>query len=422
MKIKIKVFIIFFIAFFSLIQISARCSTVCKYPEGSNRYLTSEDLAGKSLWELKVMRNEIFARYGYKFKSEEMRKYFDKQKWYEPKYDDVTSKLTDIENANIKLIKKYEVSPQEEKSTSEISDLIEKQKREVVFKTPWGSGPTELGHIIPEEASPEGPMSFAIDNSGAIFVLDQVNKRVQVFGKTGEHIKTIPLLSYTCSDIDIGKSGNLFILDQWTGKAVLLMDQEGNLLKKVELVGKGIAEVGGVWKMYSRKDGLWVSYLSYDYHLVRLCDASGEEDKERPMIDGILCRDGKHIIKSKVIGDITVTVTRSLLGKSSIDNYVVYFDIPVMHIDLLDMDKDGNIYLGVYLFEESIEEEPPYSIEKSHEVVVVLDSNGKEKKRIYMPMSTKAEEVRRSLRVTPDGTIYQLVIEEEGATMWRYSP
>lgn len=317
------------------------------------------------------------------------------------------------------MIKQYEDNAQKEKAAPTIRELIEKQKREVVFKTPWGSGETELNHMIPEEASPEAPMSFAIDNSGKIFVLDQVNKRVQVFDKTGEHIKTIPLLTYTCSDIDIGKSGNLFILDQWTGKAVLLIDQEGNLLKKVELVGKGIAEVGGVWKMYSRKDGLWVAYKDY---IVRVCNAEGEPDKDRPMISGKLCRDGKNIIKAKKIGDITVTITRSLLGKSSIDKYTVYFDIPVMYITLVDIDDNGNIYLGVNLLEESIGEGPPYSIEKSHEVVLILDKNGKEKQRIYMPVSTKVEEVNRSFRVTPDGTIYQLVIEEEGATMWRYSP
>ena len=86
------------------------------------------------------------------------------------------------------------------------------------------------------------------------------------------------------------------------------------------------------------------------------------------------------------------------------------------------MDKNGNIYLGVNLLEESIGQKTPYSIEQSHAIVVILDSNGKEKQRIYMPVSTKAEEINCSFRVTLDGTIYQLVIEEEGATMWRYNP
>jgi len=46
------------------------------YPQASDKLLTAEDVNNLSGWELKIMRNEIFARYGYIFKSEEMRNYF----------------------------------------------------------------------------------------------------------------------------------------------------------------------------------------------------------------------------------------------------------------------------------------------------------------------------------------------------------
>jgi hypothetical protein len=54
------------------------------------------------------MRNEIFAAHGYIFKSADLRDYFSKTKWYNPKFPDVTDKLTDIEKHNIQLILKYE--------------------------------------------------------------------------------------------------------------------------------------------------------------------------------------------------------------------------------------------------------------------------------------------------------------------------
>ena len=411
--------IIFSMAVFCLILINAKEYGGCKYPEGSSRYLTSEDLEEKSVWELKIMRNEIFARYGYQFESEEMKSYFNKQKWYQPAFDDVTSRLSAIEKANLKLIKNYEDRLKTSKKTPKIGELIGKQNREIVFQTPWGTGKTELNHMIPQEASPEGPMSFAVDDLGSIFVLDQVNNRIQVFDNRGKHLKTIPLPSPTVSDLDLGPTGTIFLLDQWRAKAVLLIDDKGNVLKKVGLVGKGIYEVGEVFGVYSRKDGLWVAYRNY---IVRVCDASGEEDKERPMLSGLLCRDGKHLLKARKIGDITATVIRSLVGQSSIDAYTLYFDIPILFINLLDMDSYGNIYLGVELLEESNEEGPPFGIEDSHEIVVILDSHVNEKHRIYMPVSTQAEEVKRSFRVTPDGTIYQLVVEEQGATIWRYRP
>lgn len=58
--------------------------------------------------ELRIMRNEIFARYGYKFKTAEMKAYFESQNWYSGLYDNVNDKLTDLEKLNIQLIIKLE--------------------------------------------------------------------------------------------------------------------------------------------------------------------------------------------------------------------------------------------------------------------------------------------------------------------------
>ena len=418
MRIKYILLHLFLCVLFALCLSQTNAKTIPgKYPEASRRLLTATDIEKWSVRHLRIMRNEIFARHGYRFKSKDMREYFMRQKWYKPRYDDVTARLTDVEIANIKMIQHYEEKMSKIRSSYRVADLIKKQKRKIVFKTPWGSGPTQINHDIPQEASPEGPMSFAVDDSG-IFVLDQVNKRVQVYSIDGKHIKTIPLPGLTFSDIDIGPSGNLFLLDQWRHRAVLLIDGRGTVLKKVKLAGKGITEMGCIWGMYSRRDGLWVECSG---NLVRICDASGEVDPERPMVRGIFSRDGKYLLRARKIGDITAVVKRNRFGRSGIDTYTVYFDIPIYGTTVVDTDRNGNIYLWVSLLEES-SGGPPYSIEDSHEIVLVLDNRGKEKRRIYMPVSTKAEHVVRSIRVTAEGAIYQLVLEDEGATMWRYSP
>lgn len=59
-----------------------------------------------TLEDLDIMRNEIFADYGYRFTSEKWQDYFSKKSWYEPKYDQVDDQLTDIDRANIKTILK----------------------------------------------------------------------------------------------------------------------------------------------------------------------------------------------------------------------------------------------------------------------------------------------------------------------------
>ncbi len=76
------------------------------WPFTSERALTESDLYGLSAWDLKIMRNEIYARHGYIFKTTEMRNYFTRQSWYVPMYESVT--LTPLENGNVAFILKHE--------------------------------------------------------------------------------------------------------------------------------------------------------------------------------------------------------------------------------------------------------------------------------------------------------------------------
>ncbi len=80
-----------------------------KFTIASTKYLTDTDLKNMSKHDLKIMRNEIFARHGYIFKKNGlMDNYFSQQEWYKPKYKNVDKKLTQIEKTNIELIIKYE--------------------------------------------------------------------------------------------------------------------------------------------------------------------------------------------------------------------------------------------------------------------------------------------------------------------------
>ena len=72
------------------------------------RVLTAVELKGKSKDELRFMRNEIFARHGYIFKSQELNNYFAKQPWYKPTTTDVNHVLSEAEKKNVELIKSLE--------------------------------------------------------------------------------------------------------------------------------------------------------------------------------------------------------------------------------------------------------------------------------------------------------------------------
>ena len=79
------------------------------YPEGTTRYLTYNDLSYKSKYQLKIMRNEIYARHGYIFqKSQDMWSHFNSKSWYSPRYYNVDGMLSKVEQYNINYIKQFE--------------------------------------------------------------------------------------------------------------------------------------------------------------------------------------------------------------------------------------------------------------------------------------------------------------------------
>lgn len=79
-----------------------------KYPDGSQRLLTYEDIRNLSQYNLRIMRNEIYARHGFIFQNTEMYNYFSSQSWYSARYNDISGMLSSIEKTNIVFIKKYE--------------------------------------------------------------------------------------------------------------------------------------------------------------------------------------------------------------------------------------------------------------------------------------------------------------------------
>jgi hypothetical protein len=79
-----------------------------EYPEVSERLLEKGELATRTKEELMIMRNEPFAAYGYIFKNKFLKDYFSSKAWYDPQFDNVNERLSEIEKVNIRLIKEVE--------------------------------------------------------------------------------------------------------------------------------------------------------------------------------------------------------------------------------------------------------------------------------------------------------------------------
>lgn len=75
------------------------------------RHLTAGDLAGLDSGQLDLLRNQIYAHYGRRFRRKELQQYFDAQPWYRPVYapDSFNEDLlSDVERWNAEFIANYE--------------------------------------------------------------------------------------------------------------------------------------------------------------------------------------------------------------------------------------------------------------------------------------------------------------------------
>ena len=68
------------------------------------RPLTAADLDGRTLRDLALMRNTVYARAGHTFRKAWLRDHFTAQPWYQARAQDDASKITDVDRANVKLI------------------------------------------------------------------------------------------------------------------------------------------------------------------------------------------------------------------------------------------------------------------------------------------------------------------------------
>jgi hypothetical protein len=100
------------------------------FPESDTKRLTESEIANLTYEQLRLARNEIYARHGFLFKSEDLQTYFNQKSWYQKdaSYDGVT--LSEIEKSNVDLIKSLEKtgfimpgSDQRRLTESEIANL-----------------------------------------------------------------------------------------------------------------------------------------------------------------------------------------------------------------------------------------------------------------------------------------------------------
>ena len=84
---------------------------VGRFDYANRTLLTSQHFRGYKKSTLRIMRNAILARKGYRFQSKDLQDYFGKEPWYKPAASNDNVKLSFIEQLNVELIKAEEENP-----------------------------------------------------------------------------------------------------------------------------------------------------------------------------------------------------------------------------------------------------------------------------------------------------------------------
>ncbi len=117
-----------------------------------NRTISEQMLQGLSLYELRLLRNEIYARHGRIFRTAWLGQYFYAQPWYTPDEEFKDEQLSATDKLNVETIVKYENKIHDELSTKPIARALleglfledaSQMRQEIyarhgkTFKEPW---------------------------------------------------------------------------------------------------------------------------------------------------------------------------------------------------------------------------------------------------------------------------------------------
>ena len=90
------------------IALNKTASEYGRFSFASEMLLNTQTLRKYDKKTLRIMRNEIMARHGYRFQSKDLQEYFGKQSWYKPVASNNQVKLSFVEQLNVELIKQME--------------------------------------------------------------------------------------------------------------------------------------------------------------------------------------------------------------------------------------------------------------------------------------------------------------------------
>lgn len=242
--------------------------------------------------------------------------------------------------------------PQFTANASELDTVLLK-KDNIVLTVGVGSGDGELKYSNTMQGGGEGPEAFTVTEDETIYIVDNVNKRVNVY-KDGKFVYDIatPYIIYVRSIVV--SQGMIYLMDYDAGK-IYALDAKGNLVKDIIITENMesylmrklyVQEDDSVWLYYenkingNRSRGIDHSYLVDDL-------VNGKETSiEGYSKDG----DDTHSVIERGLYSASISTynTTDSLASRSENSIQIATNEFLADIKILDVDKNDCVFVDVF--------------------------------------------------------------------------
>mgnify|MGYP000285988023 CR=1 FL=1 len=280
----------------------------------------------------------------------------------------------------------------------------------------WGATKGEFGLLEPRgEGEKEGPMSYFVNEMENIYILDQVNLRVQKFDRQGNFISATPIDNRTADRIIVDSNGNIYVFDLWGKREVFIYSNSGELIQKSTLsIGESVT--GGISEVFIHDDAIYTE----DAETGKLykIGSSGTifplQDQRRVELPGRFLKSTQNYLHFIPSGDSAKIDIVDREGKANLS--IAFSSKRKIHNFVeLSSDSNGNIYLGAYLVKQS-----GLNFVESQFSFVKISNTGELLGRAEMPTNLYSP-TRHPFYITNNGDIYQLQTLKDGLRIikWR---
>jgi len=280
--------------------------------------------------------------------------------------------------------------------------------RLITLDIPYGNGKGEVGAIKGEEGSSVGPPSFAVDNTGNIYILDTVNNRVQIYSTDGKYQSTVLLQKNTfASDMAVDKYGFVYSYDRSVRK-LYQYEKNGNIVTSIN-IDEGRWGGGGTMHIIDNEIYIYacdsktcgdfiVGRTLFDNLLVGLSVEETKKFKEKGK-QGLSGKKFMTSLKRFERGEMEIKEKDSPISKR------MSFPLSrIFSIGYLGEDKKGNVYL------ETIQDDENKDIAVE---VHKFDVNNNYHGTITMPKSYVFIAPIKDYFVSQEGVVYRFRPEED---------